>query len=391
MQRILRCHDIADIDFVRGENCHLYDSQDRRYVDFESGIWATVLGHNHPRIREVMHGQIDRIMHLGTAFPSEVCERAASSVLEAVGLDDGKCTFLSSGSEAVQFAADAARHLAGKSRLVTFADSYLSAYRSTKLKRPEDWLTVDWRSADAEEPTAVAEALPLDEIGAFVFEPGGSGSALVHFPPTGIVSALAEAVSRHGGLIIANEVTTGMGRTGEWFGFRHYDVRPDIVALGKGVGNGYPVSVVAMTASVAEAIESSGLRYAQSHQNDPLGCAVANEVFAVMREEKLVERSRRVGERFLDGLRELKQRHDLVKDVRGRGMLLGLELRDDDGPSATEIRDTLLGERLLVGCYPPGNLLRFDPALTIDEEDIERLLESMDSLFGSTSGIPRSA
>lgn len=388
MQRILRCHDISKTDFVRGENCHLYDSHGHEYVDFESGIWATALGHNHPRIQRVMHDQIDRIMHLGTAFPSEVCERAASCVLEAVGLEDGKCTFLSSGSEAVQFAADAARHLTGRRRLLTFADSYLSAYRSTKHKRPEDWITVDWRSVDAKEPTAFMEGLPLHEVGAFVFEPGGSGSALVHFPPPGVVKALSEAVSRHGGLVIANEVTTGMGRTGEWFGFCHYDVRPDIIALGKGVGNGYPVSVVAMTADVADAIETAGPRYAQSHQNDPLGCAVVSEVFAVMREERLLERSRQMGERFLEGLRVLDRRHDLVKDVRGRGMLLGLELDRRHGQLASELRDALLDERLLVGCYPPGGLLRFDPALTIDEEDIERLLGTMDALLESMPSVP---
>jgi 4-aminobutyrate aminotransferase-like enzyme len=100
-----------------------------------------------------------------------------------------------------------------------------------------------------------------------------------------------------------------MGRTGRWFGFQHYDVRPDIVALGKGLGNGYPVSAVAMSHEVAERMERGGYRYAQSHQNDPLGCAVASEVIAVMREERLVERGAEAGAAFLQGMQQLVGEH----------------------------------------------------------------------------------
>ena len=103
-------------------------------------------------------------------------------------------------------------------------------------------------------------------------------------------------VQQAGGLVMVNEITTGMGRTGKWFGFQHYDIQPDIVALGKGLGNGYPVSAVAMSKEVAEKLETSGLRYAQSHQNDPLGCAVAGEVIRIMLKEDWVERGSGAGE-----------------------------------------------------------------------------------------------
>ena len=110
------------------------------------------------------------------------------------------------------------------------------------------------------------------------------------FPRSELVQDIAQRVKQEGGLLVANEITTGMGRTGKWFGFQHYDFQPDIVSIGKGLGNGYPVSAIAMKRDVAEKLENSGFHYVQSHQNDPLGCAIAKEVIATFREENWVER-----------------------------------------------------------------------------------------------------
>lgn len=284
MTPILKCHDIVKTDFVRGTHCYLYDAQGRRYVDLESGIWCTVLGHNHPRINQVIKRQIEELVHLGTRYPNAMSKQAAIDVLELVGFAGGKCTFLSSGSEAVEFGVQAARRIVEKPLLLTFSHSYLGAYGSAGRKNAEDWHLLDWREGDPLDVDACLRDVPLEQIGAFVFEPGGSGSAFVRFPPRPLVDAIVQRVRASGGLIVINEVTTGMGRTGTWFGFQHYDIRPDIVALGKGLGNGYPVSAVTLARDVAEKVEASGLHYAQSHQNDPLGCAIARTVIQTLRE-----------------------------------------------------------------------------------------------------------
>jgi acetylornithine/N-succinyldiaminopimelate aminotransferase len=215
----------------------------------------------------------------------------------------------------------------------------------------------------------------FESIGAFVFEPGGSGSGFVRFPPKQLVRDIAQRVKPAGGFVVANEITTGMGRTGKWFGFQHYDIQPDIVALGKGLGNGYPVSAVAMTRNIAEQLENNGFRYAQSHQNDPLGCAVALEVISTMLEESLVEKGNVIGGFFLEGLNRLRKKYTIVKEARGRGMLLALEFRTHESFSATAAYHALLEKGFLAGYYPAGNILRFDPALTIPKEDIMRFLE----------------
>jgi acetylornithine/N-succinyldiaminopimelate aminotransferase len=378
MRHILQCHDIVKMDFVRAENCYLYDEGGRRFVDLESGIWSAVLGHSHPRVNGAIREQVERVMHLGTRYPHQLTEAAAVDVLSATGLGDGKATFLSSGSEAVEFAAMAARRITGRRRLLAFASSYLAAYGSAGAKSGDNWELVDWGRCEGDGCLA---AIPFEQIGAFVFEPGGSGSGFARFPPAPLVEEIARRAQAAGGLLVVNEITTGMGRTGKWFGFEHYAVAPDIVALGKGLGNGYPVSAVAMRREVAERLEASGLRYAQSHQNDPLGCRVAREVIAELREGGWVERGARVGAELLRGLRQIAARSPLVKEARGRGMLLGLELRPNAALTVQALYARLLERGYLTGFYPAGNMLRLDPSLTLEEADAAGFLETLDNLL----------
>lgn len=378
MGHILKCHEIIKTDFVRAEGCFLYDKQGRRYTDFESGIWCTALGHCHPRINRVITDQLSRVMHLGTRYPNEIAEEAGLAVLEITGIEDGRCAFLSSGSEAVEFGVKIAQRVTGRKRMLTFTNSYLAAYGSAGNKSAEDWYLIDWTNRSDSELLSILAEVPFEQLGGFVFEPGGSGSAFVQFPPKVLVKEMVRRIKLSGGLIVINEVTTGMGRTGKWFGFHHYDIQPDIVALGKGLGNGYPVSAVAMKRDIAKSLEASGFQYAQSHQNDPLGCAVAREVITVMHEENWVEIGALKGQYFLQGLKKLIETQHIVKEARGRGMLLGLELIPHENFSTGLVYKRLLENGFLVGYYPAGNILRFDPALTIEKEAIEGLLTTLD-------------
>ena len=258
----------------------------------------------------MIKAQIEKIIHLGTRYPNLIAEDAAIDVLDIIVFENRKCTFLSSGSEAVEFAVRAARRITNKQPLLTFTSSYLAAYGSAGRKREDEWLLIDWNACEQVGPNDYLKKIPSDTIGAFVFEPGGSGSGFVKFPPKQLIQEIVQCVKQKGGLLVVNEITTGIGRTGKWFGYQHYDLQPDIVALGKGLGNGYPISAVAMTLNCAEKLENSGLHYAQSHQNDPLGCSVAREVIAILREGNWVERGNTVGAYFLEGLRHLQEKWD---------------------------------------------------------------------------------
>ena len=381
MDHILKCHEIVKTDFVRGRNCTLVDSRGRRYLDLESGIWCTALGHNHPAVSRVIRAQLKTISHLGTRYPNALAEEAAKDVLSITGIGEGKCIFLSSGSEAVEFGVQVLRRLGEKPLLLTFQNSYLGSYGSAGKKRPDEWHLLDWTACDPSDPTACLEGIPFDRIGGFVLEPGGSGIGFVRFPPSALVVEIARRVKAQGGLLMANEITTGMGRTGKWFGFQHYDFQPDVVALGKGLGNGYPVSAAAMNGEVAARLEADDFHYVQSHQNDPLGCAVAREVIRLFREGKWVERGAATGASFLEGLQRLAKKHSLVREIRGRGMLLGMEFGPHERFSAATAYHALVEKGFLAGYYPAGNLLRLDPALTIARRDVDRFLACLDGVL----------
>jgi len=197
-----------------------------------------------------------------------------------------------------------------------------------------------------------------------------------------LIRSIVRAVRKNDGFILVNEVTTGVGRTGMWFGWQHYGISPDVVALGKGIGNGYPVSVAAFAPRVVERLGGRAVKYAQSHQNDPLGAVVVSEVIRVIREEGLIERGSEIAlllRSGLDRIRErtdrIRERTDRIRDIRSRGLMLAIEL--NDGPDCALTARThleLVRRGFVVGRRPGVPVLRLDPALTIAREDIEGFL-----------------
>lgn len=390
MNHVLRCsgYGLVKTDIDHAEGCSLYDLQGNCYLDFESGTWCAALGYAHPRINQVIHEQIDRVMHIGYRYSLDILEDAARLILDVVGIEDGKCVLLSSGSEAVEFAVQTARRVTRKPMLLTMADSFLGSYGSAGTKHPDEWCLFDWgdcadcaHNEDCFSSCEKFSQIPFESLAALVFEPGSS-SGLVRFPPKGPIQALAKRVRAWSGLLVANEVTTGMGRTGLWFGHQHYALNPDLVALGKCLGNGYPVSAVAMTNDVADRLMDGEFHYAQSHQNDPLAAAVAHEVISVMREERIVERGQRVGQTFLEGLHQLADHFHFIREARGRGMMAVLQFTNgEDTPSVTTVCYELLERGFIVGSKPAFNLLRFFPPLITPEEDVMSLLEELRQIF----------
>ena len=134
-----------------------------------------------------------------------------------------------------------------------------------------------------------------------------------------MIHGIGAAVKAGDGLLLVNEVTTGVGRTGQWFGYQHYGLKPDVVAMGKGIGNGYPVSVTALAPHVADRLDSHPVPYAQSHMNDPLGAAIAKRVLDVIHKDKLIERGREIAASLVEGLEAIQARTDLIRALRARG------------------------------------------------------------------------
>jgi acetylornithine/N-succinyldiaminopimelate aminotransferase len=381
-------HELLLPEIVRAENGRVYDSTGRSYVDLESGVWCTSIGHGHPRVLRVIAEQSRKIAHAGYCYSSPIVGEAAREILGVLGFQGGRCVFLASGSEAVEYGVRVARALSDRPLLLTMADSYFGAYGSASLRQRDEWFCFDWlgcaRCPDQDEtgePCAHWAAIPFDRIGGFLFEPGSS-SGLVRFPPVKLIQRIVGAIRQASGLVLVNEVTTGVGRTGTWFGYQHYGIAPDIVALGKGIGNGYPVSVAAVAPATADRLGPRSIKYAQSHQNDPLGAAVAREVCRVVQEENLIERGREIAQVLGAGLEGIAARSGRIAEVRRRGLMIALELADDpDGSLAARTHRELLQRGFIVAQRPGLNVLRIDPPLTVERADIKRFLEALEDVL----------
>jgi acetylornithine aminotransferase len=369
-------------NIIDSQGIYLFDENGKRYMDLESGVWCTSIGHKNKRINEVIKYQIDAIMHAGFCYSSEQIQRSAQSVLSITGFKGGKCVFLCSGSEAIEIARQVARHLTGKKRSLTLHDSYLGSYSSV-IDRSDGWYVFNWEvcqtCADREHCDMSCPSLrsiPAD-VSEFIFEPG-SASGFVRFPPKSLIQNIVKTVRRNHGKVIANEVTTGIGRTGKWFGYHHYGIEPDMVAAGKGIGNGYPVSVAVLNRQTIKELERKPFKYYQSHQNDPLGAAIVENVLKIIKEEDLVSKAEEKGFHFLPKLESLVD-HKNILAVRGRGLMFALDLVDEN--VGDDIFRELIKEGYIV-CNRKS-LFRIDPALIITENEFDAFIDALVRIVAS--------
>jgi len=368
MNNILHCigHELLYKNMVHAKNCLLYDADGNEYLDMESGVWCTSVGHTNPSVVNVLNRQASEMMHTGYCYLHPVVEQAAGKILDITGLKNGKALFLCSGSEAVDFSIRISRHVTGRKLMLTMQDSFLSSFGSFDTK--DHWLFLDWLNSES------ITNIPFAEVAAFVFEPGSS-SGFVRFPPIELITAIVNAVHSYGGVVICNEVTTGIGRTGYWFGYNHYGILPDIVAIGKGIGNGYPVSCVACSEQIVDKIDLEQFHYFQSHQNDPLGAQVAQEVIHVIETEGLIAQAATKGKWIMSEINRLKNRYEIIQEVRGRGLMIAVDfIKRDDVSVAQLVHEKLLEQRIILVRRPHSETFRIDPSLTIRKEDIDRFI-----------------
>lgn len=381
MKHVLNCigHELKIPNIVQSDGVYIIDNTGKRYMDLESGVWCMSVGHKNQRVNETISNQIDSIIQSGFSYSSQIVDSAAKRVLEITGLYGGKCVFLCSGSEAIEIGRQISKHLNGFHISMTLYDSYLGAYSSVS-DRSSGWFLFDWTKCEncqlknnCTRDCKLLKQIP-EGISEFVFEPGSS-SGFVRFPPESMIKNLIEIVRENGGKILVNEVTTGIGRTGEWFGYQHYDIIPDLIAIGKGIGNGYPVSVAVLSEKMIKELEKKPFKYSQSHQNDPLGASIVLEVIDICEEDGLISQAQSKGTRFLRQLEHLVD-GEILKGVRGRGLMIAVDVCDQ---KVTErICSSLIDQGYMVGNR--GSHIRIDPPLTITEDEFDSFIEAFEGI-----------
>lgn len=359
---------LPPVSAALGEN--LYTSMGDSYVDLEAGVWCLSLGHNHKGLEQYLQDRKDELKHAGYVYTSEITEMAAAAVCSFAGLPDGECVFLSSGSEAIELALQIVDCVAKPTKIATLPKAYFGSYKRTNL-RDSSWWELPWH-ADLQDRTA--DLFPTGSF-AFLFEPG-SAAGEVRFPDAEYVAWLETETKRRGGLVVVNEVTTGAGRTGLPCAYQHFGLAPDIVILGKGIGNGYPVSAVVVNKQIARALHDLNFGYMQSHQNDPLAASIASYVTNYMESERLPYRAGEKGKRLLVRLAEL-EKYEVIKEVRGRGLMIGIDFKNAD--VCRRIHSDLLDAGFVT--TNRGRMIRLDPPLTVKDGTLEAFADKFRSLL----------
>jgi acetylornithine aminotransferase len=363
----------SDKLITKSKDCYLFDSKGKKYIDFESGVWCSNIGHGNNRINSRIKKQIKKVIHHGYHFRNKFAEKLSLKLQELIGFKNGASVFLSSGSEAVNLSITLARHFTGKKKILKIDNSYLSAFGFGQLSDDNDSL-VNIKYNDLDSITKI----DFSDISALVIETGGASVEMVRFPDKEFVNKLIDNCKRNECLIIAEEVTTGIGRLGKWFGFQHYDFIPDIVVTGKALGNGFPISSVTLNSFLADKFEQNPFRYAQSHQNDPLGCSIALEVIKTIESKKLIEMSRITGKYFKKKLNQIQTKYpEKINDTRAKGLMLAIEFNES-------IDGELISKRLFESGFVIGfklNTLRFLPPITIKHSDIDKMISKLDEIL----------
>ncbi|HEY8523485.1 MAG TPA: acetylornithine transaminase [Acidimicrobiales bacterium] len=355
------------VTFVRGEGSWLYDADGRRYLDCLSGLAVTSLGHAHPDVAAALSDQARTLLHVSNLFGTEPGPQVARTLDRLIG-GGGRVFFCNSGAEANECAIKLARRVGGRGRhvvvsaygsfhgrtLATLHATGQPAKHETFQPLPEGFRHVAWQDLDA-----LAAALD-PSVAAVLLEPvqgeGGVNPATAEY-----FAGVRRLCDERGVLMMVDEVQTGLGRTGRWFGFQHFGVTPDVVTVAKALGNGVPIGACWARAAVAEVFEPGD--HATTFGGQPLAASAARAVLAVMEREDAPARAERAGRRFREALEPLPG----VAGVRGLGLLLAVEL---DGHDAKAVNEELLVAGLVANAVTP-TALRLAPSLLISDDEID--------------------
>jgi adenosylmethionine-8-amino-7-oxononanoate aminotransferase len=377
---------------ARAEGSSIWDTEGKRYLDASGGAIVVNVGHGDPAVIEAMAEQARRVSYVhGTHFTSEALEQYARDLAPLLPFDDARIYPVSGGSEAVETALKLARayHLArgqtSRHKVIARWGSYhgnslgaLDVSGREPLRRPyEPWLgrtvhvpaVYEYRCPLPTHPERCGErhAEALDQtirsegsetIACFIAEPVAGATLGAAVPPDDYWPAVQEVCRAHGVLVIADEVMTGFGRTGSWFGCDHWAVRPDILVAGKGVSSGYwPLGLVACSGRIFEAVGRTGFVHGFTHSHSVIGAAVGRAVLRRLQEGSMVEASKSKGERLLKELSAALSDHHYVGDVRGLGLMVGIELVQDRATKEPFAREAKVTERLMAAAAEDGLLL----------------------------------
>ncbi|MFD4638015.1 aspartate aminotransferase family protein [Lentzea sp. NPDC058436] len=376
----------------------LFTEEGRRVLDFTSGQMSAILGHSHPRIVETVQRQIANLDHLFSGMLSRPVVDLARRLAETLPPSLSKVQLLTTGAESNEAALRMAKLVTGKHEVVAFARSwhgmtaaaaaatYSAGRKGYGPATPGNFAipapTGDWQ-AQLDLAFDLIDAQSVGSLAACIVEPILSSGGILE-PPPGYFAALQAKCRERGMLLIMDEAQTGLCRTGNWYAFERDGVVPDILTLSKTLGAGLPLAAVITSDEIEAEAHARNYLFFTTHVSDPLVAAVGNTVLDVLHEERLDERAAKLGAFLRNGLDDIASRHSLVSDVRGRGLLVGLEIADESLSAPITQKCLDLGLHMNIVQIPGmGGVFRIAPPLTASEEELAMGLEILDEAIGS--------
>ncbi|HBG26931.1 MAG: hypothetical protein A2Y10_10630 [Planctomycetes bacterium GWF2_41_51] len=397
--------------FDYGKGCELVDVDGNRYIDFSSGIYVTTLGHCHPKVTEAVQKMAGKLMNCHD-FTTEIKTKLVEKLAEILPGDLNGFQFYDSGTTAVEAGQRVLRAATGKSEMIScFYDYHGKTYGGVSLghirsfvygpcrapgmhmvPRPNTYRPMFTRvdgSVDTEKYIEFFDEYidkgTVGNVAGFVLEPiqGWGGSVM---PPDDFFPKLRKYCDEKKILLMIDEVLTSFGRCGKWLCMENWGVVPDIVTIGKGFGNGFPVTCVAVREQYKESFES--ISASSSYGGNPMACAAALACIEAIEDENLLERSTYLGELALKRMEKMKAEHPIVGDVRAKGCLMGIELvKDKKTKEPFDKAGTLVYQKAFqkgLAWIPAGHILRMSPPIIMEDEVLLKGLDIIDEAIGET-------
>ncbi len=369
---------------IKGRGMKVFDSDGREYFDYVAGVATNNLGHCHPRVVVALQKQAQRLMHISNHYHNEPQINLAKMLVQHSFAD--KAFFCNSGTEAIEGAIKLARRYGrevlrqDRYEIITMRGSFhgrtmgaLSATAQEKMHKGFDPLVPGFKFVPFNDIDAVEHAVNEHTCAVLVEPVQGEGG--VNVPSDVYLKALRRICDHHGLLLMLDEIQTGMGRTGRLFAYEHSGTAPDVMALAKGLGGGLAIGALVASDKAAQAFAPG--THGSTFGGNPLACAAAiASLEAILEDNIIIQAVERLSRHFMHGLGALKRKYPFIKDVRGKGLLIGVEL-DIEGK---DIVTACLREGFLINCTME-KVLRFMPPLIVSEEEIDLLLEALDRVF----------
>lgn len=363
----------------RGLGSHVWDINGKEYIDCMGGYGVALVGHRNTRVVEALKKQLEKIITVHSSFYNKTREEFLEDLIKIAPKGLSQVHLNNSGTEAVEAAIKFARKFTGKKGMVAMNGSYhgkslgsLSLTFNPKYRKSFEPL-VEKVSFSSFGDIEALRSVVNSETGLIIIEPiqGESG---IHVAPDGFLQDVRKLCDEKGIVLIFDEIQSGLGRTGKMWAGQHWNTTPDIMCLAKGIAGGVPMGATLVRPEILASISKG--EHSSTFGGNPLSCAAGIATIKALTEDGLVENAAKMGKKFTDGLQELKRKHKIIREVRGKGLMIGVEMK-------FEVKDILLDgiENGLLLLYSGRNILRLLPPLVISESDMTKALEVLDILL----------